>query len=95
MNLAETTKNVNDVLIGGISLLAFMIGGVFHLVSQFGFKWKPAYIIFLKSKSIVIEKTTKEADQIAICNAVRSLEQVAKTLVKNKYELKRIGERCK
>jgi len=49
----------------------------------------------LHYEKIVIEKTTKEADQIAICNAVQRLELIAKTIVKNERELKQIAERCK
>ena len=76
-------------------ILVFVIFGMFHAIFQFGIKWKPAYKISLHYERIVIEKTTKEADQIAICNAVQRLELVAKTIVKNERELKQIAERCK
>jgi len=95
--LANSIKNSNYDLIGGISFLAFMILGMFHLVVRFGMRWKPAYKIYLDgtNEELLIEKTTKEVDQIAICNAVQRLELVAKTIVKNEHELKQIAERCK
>jgi uncharacterized protein YqgC (DUF456 family) len=95
IQLANDTKNSNYGLIGGLGILVFVIFGMFHAIFQFGIKWKPAYKISLHYERIVIEKTTKEADQIAICNAVQRLELVAKTIVKNERELKQIAERCK
>jgi len=85
----------NDIKNGGISILAFMFLGIFHLICRFGMKWEPAYKIYLSGEEIIIEKITKEADQIAICNAVQRLELIAKTIAKNKRELKQIAERCK
>jgi len=95
--LANDIKNEHYGIIGGISILAFMFLGMFHLICQFGMKWKPAYKIYLNetNEELLIEKTTKEADQIAICNAVQRLELIAKTIAKNKRELKQIAEKCK
>ena len=93
--LANDTKNEHYGLIGGISILAFMFLGMLHLICRFGMKWEPAYKIYLSGEEIIIEKITKEADQIAICNAVQRLELIAKTIAKNKRELKQIAEKCK
>ena len=95
--LANDIKNEYYGIIGGISILSFMIFGMFHAICPFGMKWKPAYKIYLDgtNEELLIEKTTKEVDQIAICNAVQRLELVAKTIVKNERELKQMAERCK
>jgi len=95
MTLANDIKNEHYGVIGGSLIVAFIILGMTHVIFGIGIKWKPAYKISLHYEKIVIEKTTKEADQIAICNAVQRLELIAKTIIKNERELKQIAERCK
>ena len=95
--LANSIKNSNYDLIGGISFLAFMILGMFHLVVRFGMRWKPAYKIYLDgtNEELLIEKTTKEVDQIAICKAATEIENQIKARAENLEKLKQIAERCK
>jgi hypothetical protein len=96
ITLANDIKNEHYGLIGGSLIVAFIILGMTHLIIRIGVKWKPAYKIYLRGEGeIIIEKRTKEADQIAICNAVQRLEPIAKTIAKNKRELKQISEKCK
>jgi hypothetical protein len=66
-------------------------------ISDLGKRSIPGYLIYLGDLSIsrIVEKTTPEQDQIAICKAVQELEGIAIQCNRENINLERIASKCK
>ena len=99
-----TPEIFKDNFYGSILLsIIFGMSGIFAVFNGLfihaGKLEKPAYTIYAYPMSyydrITIEKTTPEADQIAVCKAAQELESKLLVIEKNKHKLELIASKCR
>lgn len=94
---AQESSVLPVTLISGLGMLSSMFAFMFDL----GYRNTPTYRVYYASKTphridgVTVIKTTPEADQKAICSAVKTIEEKVQEIATRKQELSVIAARCK